>query len=375
MFSELLWYTDAPVTFKSMQTSRFTWAISLSSNWQTEQPTGRQRLPVTFPHNSATFSTMAGNQFADDRFLSTNLDIKNVLKKCKQCYKTSGNGELIFLSNELESYRIATTPLRKLTIFLNIQEMHDPSTSVGHWILLCVKRSIRKCMVFDSLATTDLRTRKIIDTFCKNNNIVSHYFNARYQMPSSKTCGYLSMFIHSRFTHSGLKALLKLRKSIVSTPVKFVELSFMRKMSKHYALPFWPAYTYTYFLFSHDTLIFTMPHYVNPTRDIRIATLNRELISDATGSNMAKKRRRPRYRRRKHKVWIYHKRVIHVHKLFMFVLVTGFLLFFHSFLCVQHARKTSTRGTKHRKIKKKKRRRKRWSGLEKCYELFLRVLI
>ena len=44
-----------------------------------------------------------------------------------------------------------------------------------------------------------------------------------------------------------------------------------------------------------------MTLYKYPTKDLRIATLNKDLLLDSAASSMAKRRRRPR-RRRKHQV-------------------------------------------------------------------------
>ena len=179
---------------------------------------------------------MASNTFADTKYLTTNEDIRAILKRCKRCLKTSGDGNFILLLDELHDYRINMNPQSKMSLFINTQKSNETTLEIGHWILLCCKG--RKCIVLNSLQETDQRTKLYIETFCRNNKLTSHYFSARYQDKTSKSCGFLCLFMHSQFTHNNLHSLYKMRHSILTTPVKYVEAAMIKKVSKHFRIRF-----------------------------------------------------------------------------------------------------------------------------------------
>ena len=95
-----------------------------------------------------------------------------------------------------------------------------------------------------------------------------------------------------------------------------------------------------------------MVHYPVPTKDLRVAALNRQLLRDQTSSSMGKRKRVRR--RRKHvvrSICSFNERLL----LFTFLIIS--LLFSQ-----QHVVKAPTRrrtGSK-RKRKKRRRRRKKW---------------
>ena len=187
-------------------------------------------------HPLSPLSTMATNKFNDNKYLSTNEDIRTILNKCNTCNKTNDYGKLVLLLNELTNYRIETRR-SKISIFLNIPNENNV-TPIGHWILLCINISFRKCILFDSLATTDQNTLTEIKLFCKSNKLTLHVYAARYQNTTSKSCGFLCLFIHYQFSHNKLHSLLKMRRSILSSPVKFVEATMMKKMAQHFHIKF-----------------------------------------------------------------------------------------------------------------------------------------
>ncbi len=173
---------------------------------------------------------MTSNAFADTKYLSTNEDLQAVLKRCNRCLKTSGNGNFIFLLDELLNHQISMSPQNKMSLFINTQK------EIGHWILLCCKG--RKCVILNSLQETDERTKSCIEIFCKNNKLIPHYFSARYQNKTSKSCGFLCLFMHFQFTHYNLHSLFKMRHSILTTPVKYIEAAMIKKVSKHFRIRF-----------------------------------------------------------------------------------------------------------------------------------------
>ena len=184
---------------------------------------------------------MAINKYNDDKYLSTDQDIRTILAKCKTCYRTNNYGKLIFLMNELMQHHVETQH-PKMSIFLNTQSSQDqtgPIASIGHWMLLCYDiRSSRKCFILDSLSNLDQNAKTNINTFCKNNRLDPYYYSARYQNITSKSCGFLSLFMHYQFSHNNLRTLLKIRRSIQSSPVKHVEDAMMKRMAKHYNIHF-----------------------------------------------------------------------------------------------------------------------------------------
>ncbi len=144
----------------------------------------------------------------------------------------------MFLSNELIQHHLDPHH-PKASIFLNTQssqmQSQESPPPIGHWLLLCYDiRSTRKCFILDSLSNLEQSVKDNIETFCRNNNLAPYYYSAQYQSATSKSCGFLCLFMHYQFSHGNLRALIKMRPSILSSPVKHVEDSMMKRMGKHY---------------------------------------------------------------------------------------------------------------------------------------------
>lgn len=177
---------------------------------------------------------MEDNKFAHARYLTTNEDLKRILQQCETCYKVTQKAELIILSHQLPQVRIGATKLTKLAFFIHEQ---TPNQNVGHWILLCIQLSRdRRCLVIDPLVNSNRNTMNHIKSFCSANNLAPIFFSVPFQRKNSQNCGYLCLYMLFKFAHAGIYAIYKMRGTITSNPLHHVEVTMIKKVTKHFRI-------------------------------------------------------------------------------------------------------------------------------------------
>ncbi len=177
-------------------------------------------------------SNMA-NKYANEKFLTTNDDLESILSHCDTCFRVTHEAKYILYSHNLPDVKL-NKPQSKLAIIVNEQDSNNPL--VGHWVVILLEKKSNQCLVVNPLANSKEDTISHINQFCHINNMSPVYFSAPFQNPSSKTCGYLCLYILYCFAHSNINAIWKMRGSILSTPIRLIEPRMMHRVAKHFKI-------------------------------------------------------------------------------------------------------------------------------------------
>lgn len=172
------------------------------------------------------------NFFSHDRFLTTSEDIKKTIKKCPTCTKLTNNCSFLMTDTAFSTFKLPTN-IKKAFFFIFIS---NEQASIGHWISLALYRINSACLLIDPLNNTPKSSILHIKLFCQLNSLNLHSFNAIFQTPSSKACGYLNAYFCSRVSILPLNKILELRSAIKNQTVETTEINMIRYVQNHFKI-------------------------------------------------------------------------------------------------------------------------------------------
>ena len=155
---------------------------------------------------------------ASDKWVTTDDELRNVLKKCNYCSKITNNGENIVSYKELNTIKINKS--KKCCIVINTAK-NNTNGKLGHWITLYYYCG--QALVYDPLNTLHKLHPLVcfeIKSYCNKNNIKLKYLSIRTQTPNSLACGFHNVwFIHN--SHKiNTKGIMKLEKMLTNFSIK-----------------------------------------------------------------------------------------------------------------------------------------------------------
>lgn len=160
------------------------------------------------------------------QWITTDKQLKKVLKKCNNCWKLTNEGLLIFPYDNIENIKLKH---RKSTFILNTNAISNINESVGHWISLHIDLKIKSAVLFDSLNNIKSNHPVVyayLRTYCKNKNITLNVLKLQTQQNSSVTCGMHSVWFTHKSHKYNMDSLLKLSRVLsaykVETREKYV---------------------------------------------------------------------------------------------------------------------------------------------------------
>ena len=143
-------------------------------------------------------------------WITTDKQIRDIVKKCRKCWKITNDGQLILPYDNIRTVKISGN---KRTYILNTNSINDPETRIGHWISLHIDMKNKQAVLFDSLNSIRKQhpiVYNYLNDFCKKQGIYLHVLKLRTQQTSSVTCGLHSVWFTNKSHHSSINALLKL---------------------------------------------------------------------------------------------------------------------------------------------------------------------
>ena len=150
--------------------------------------------------------------FTNKKWITTDKDIKSLLKQCKQCFASTINGSLVVPYNELGTFKISKT---KYTLILNTNDSNDVTGSIGHWLVCHVNSLSGIALVHDSLNEVKRCHPNVllqIQLFCSKNNLRLMILNFVTQEKKNLNCGLHSLWFTHKCHKYNSNALLKLKK-------------------------------------------------------------------------------------------------------------------------------------------------------------------
>ena len=148
--------------------------------------------------------------FTDKRWITTDTDLRTLLKQCKKCFNSTLKGNLVTPYNEIETLQLSRT---KFTLIMNTNNSEEEHPSVGHWIVCHVNPITKKAILHDSLNEIERCHPKVfsqIKLFCKNRHLKLYIFGIRTQGKDNKNCGLHSLWFTHKCHQLNLSALFRL---------------------------------------------------------------------------------------------------------------------------------------------------------------------
>ena len=123
--------------------------------------------------------------FKDKSWITTDSELKDVLIKCDQCWKSTLNGDLIVPFDSVGSFPIN----QELQAYI----INTVEIGLGHWNLLLLRKNSKTAVLFDplnSLKELSPRVFNHIEKYCKSLRFSLHVLNIKTQGNHSKACGF-----------------------------------------------------------------------------------------------------------------------------------------------------------------------------------------
>ena len=174
---------------------------------------------------------------AESRFVTSEMNIRGMLRRCDKCTVITNNARLIMPHNELRNLRLTSIASKKHSIIINSE---CDNQRLGHWFTLLVFPN-RHAIICDGLNET-FQQRDILmnlKIFCRNNNLVLHNLGFRCQQTTSKKCGYISLFFTAKASTLSYFSFMKLIHMLNHGSINSKEQYIMQFVAKHFSIPFY----------------------------------------------------------------------------------------------------------------------------------------
>lgn len=169
---------------------------------------------------------------AENQFVTSETDIRGILRSCAKCASLTRDTTLIISHTELPKLRLNGVGSRKHSIIINSEVDNQ---KLGHWFTLLVFPN-RRAILCDGLNQM-FKHRHILNnlkTFCKYNNLTLHNLSFHCQDTSSKKCGYITLFFTAKASELTYFRFMKLIHMLSRGSIRSREQYIMTFVAKHF---------------------------------------------------------------------------------------------------------------------------------------------
>lgn len=165
--------------------------------------------------------------FSDNRQRLSGTNIRDILKRCRQCYQLTDSGKNIFPVQHIMGIKF--DKLKKSVFFLNANE---------HWLLACIFPRERQCLIIDPLDIVKSwpNVISIISSFCQAHSLQIFFFDFKFQRNTTQICGYLCLWVTFKVSQLSFLGILKLRNVLSPHPISTNERAMMYSVYRHFRL-------------------------------------------------------------------------------------------------------------------------------------------
>ena len=159
------------------------------------------------------------NLYTSKRWITTDVQIKDILKKCDQCWKLTLNGSLILPYSDLESISLQDNVQ---TFILNTNDANTENDEneakndqkVGHWFFFSADQKNKRAVLFDPLNNLQKNypnASNYIKTYCKSKHLKLLILNMQTQKDASKACGFHVVWMTHKYHDMSLKEIVQMK--------------------------------------------------------------------------------------------------------------------------------------------------------------------
>ena len=177
------------------------------------------------------------NRYSDPRYVTSSEDLKNILARCKKCYKLTLQASLIL---PIESLGEMMLPKNHQKKFYAIVHVKSKQSSLGHWISLSCYLTEKKAVIIDPSNKYRFSNSTVhyIRLFCQKNHLSEINYAVQLQSPHSLACGQICVAMCGKTHNSSIQQILNVRKLIKTYSVAFNEHHLISYAKKHFAISF-----------------------------------------------------------------------------------------------------------------------------------------
>lgn len=176
------------------------------------------------------------NRFASTNFITSTNNLRDILKRCKKCYKITMNASLIMPIESVSETRLPKVRFQKYFLLANFKT----GENLGHWVGIAVFPHEKLCVIIDP--GNRYRDYPIvvshIQNFCKLNKLNIFDYATKFQQDSSFICGQLCTFFCAKIHLYSFQELLNFRDVIKSYTISSNEENMMSFVQKHFDISF-----------------------------------------------------------------------------------------------------------------------------------------
>ena len=169
---------------------------------------------------------------SESNFITSEEDIRRMLKSCAKCTVITNNAALILAHTELPYLHLNKLGYKKYSLIIN-SVIGD--SKIGHWFTLLVFQN-RYAVICDGLNRI-IRDKDIMQNlqyFCKENKLSLKDLSFLCQRLSSQKCGYIALFFTAKASILNYFSFIKLIKMLNHGSINSKEKYIMKFVQHHF---------------------------------------------------------------------------------------------------------------------------------------------
>ena len=167
------------------------------------------------------------NVFRNKHWITTDTELRNILIKCDQCWKSTLSGNLIVPFNDIGSFPIEQE--------LQAYVINTAEIGLGHWNLLILQKSRKTAVLFDPLNEITIRHPQVLNhirTYCKSLHFTLHVLDIQTQGDRSKACGFHVIWMLHKCHDLSINGIHNLIKILRNQSILHIETAIVHDVFK-----------------------------------------------------------------------------------------------------------------------------------------------
>ena len=189
---------------------------------------------VFLSHSLEQWFLMA-NQYSDPKYITTSVDLKNIISRCQKCFNITLNGSLIVPLNSLPTLTLPKTNQKKYFVIVHISNHR-----IGHWVAIAIYRNNSKAILIDPANEINNSQASLdcVQAFCELNKLQIVDFATRTQSSHTNVCGQIVTAFLGKMSDFNYNSFLNLKQIMRSYSVEFNEHHLTSYTQQHFNVSF-----------------------------------------------------------------------------------------------------------------------------------------
>ena len=169
----------------------------------------------------------------DARDITTENDVRSILRLCRKCNRLTNNATYILAHSQLPNIALSTRKHQTHGLIIN----SESGGRLGHWFTLLIYNN-RFLIVCDGLCKamkeSDIVSNILI--FCRKNNLILKDLDFRCQPRNSLKCGYIALFFIAKASQLQYRSFLRMINMLTQYSIGSREGYVLKYVARHFKL-------------------------------------------------------------------------------------------------------------------------------------------